>query len=129
MNDVHPYKAKHFLCNELEQLFKWEGPLGISLRVHRWLGGDPKRCEHSHPWWFLILCLRGGYLDHSSTRSGDTLRAPALRLRKSGHRHAVTEVLPDTITVVLTGPKRRPWRFWIDDAEVNVDQWNQRPCS
>lgn len=64
---------------------------------------------HDHPWSFVTLILRGGYLEW--TPSGKFYRPPGSVL----HREA--EFAHNVITggvcwsLVVTGPKRREWQF------------------
>lgn len=99
-----------------------------SIRFHRWLKGDPPHLQHSHPWSFITFVLRGGYDDVGYGRPTDRVRAPAIRFRDRNWKHAVCNVLPGTCSIVVTGPIRASWRFWIRDVEVDEATWNMRNC-
>lgn len=88
----------------------------FSLRLHHWLAPDDDRYCHDHPWWFLTFVLRGGYNDISPDGSFDVLHAPAIRFRSALHRHTVSPHPGGAWTVILTGPKKRVWGFWVPKA-------------
>lgn len=35
----------------------------IAIRVHRIISSDDVRALHDHPWWFVTVIMRGGYLE------------------------------------------------------------------
>lgn len=124
---VQYHDADHFKCNDLR---RWKLSLwgGISIRLHHWVEGDPREYQHSHPWNFLTFVLRGGYTDVGDGRPDDVVRAPAVRLRSSEWRHAVTKVRPSTWSIVITGRLIDRWKFWIGRWRVNEQEWNEREC-
>lgn len=107
----------------------------VGVYLHRIDAPDPGIDLHDHPWSFASLVLRGGYLEeHAETREAPSLawiaeqvNAPAscrsgvLRSWKAGsfHRirlheaHRIVDVKPNTITLVLRGPKVRSWGFYL----------------
>lgn len=119
---------KHRKCNDLRR-WKLEDPIwGWSIRLHHWVKGDPEEYQHAHPWSFLALVLRGGYVDRGDGRPDDVVHAPAIRLRDKEWRHTIVDVRPHTWTVVVTGPKLKPWRFWIRGRQVDRSEWDARVC-
>lgn len=111
--------------------WKLELPFG-SVRVHHWLAADDGRAFHDHPWWFLTLVVRGGYTDKNP--DGDDILFPgAVRFRKALHRHTVVPFPGGCWTVLVTGPKARPWGFWKDGKFRKANKWFARfghhPCS
>lgn len=42
----------------------------LNVYVHKFLRSDDDRALHDHPWWFVSLVLRGGYLEISETAAG-----------------------------------------------------------
>jgi hypothetical protein len=89
-------------------------PVG-GLRLHHFLRGDLDRELHDHPWWFLTLVLRGGYVDVSSSGE-DVLRPGSVRFRPAGHAHRVETA--GCWTLVLSGPVRRLWGFYAAEGWV-----------
>ena len=99
--------------------------------VHERLGGfylhhiaaaDPGLDVHDHPWWFATIVLRGGYTEHyfpdARRAHGETIRH---WLRFSVHTmpltvaHRIIDAEPNTWTLVLRGPTRRDWGFYVRD--------------
>jgi len=119
--------AKHFRCNDLRR-WKLEAGRLFSVRLHHWVAGDPEEYQHMHPWNFLTIVLWGGYDDVAEGRPTDYVRAPAVRYRPMSWRHSVINVRPGTWSLVITGRVLGAWRFFIRNREVDVQEWNERPC-
>lgn len=110
-----------------------------SIRLHHWLGRDDDRAPHDHPWSFVTVVLRGGYIDCARVGPalvGDRLRRGSVRYRPALHQHTV---VPDTggcWTLVLTGPVRRNWGFWPEirgrQKFIKANKWflsyGHHPC-
>lgn len=87
-----------------------------AIRLHHWVNSDDQRHFHDHPWWMLIIVLKGGYTDIS--RDGeDHLRAGSIRLRKAEHQHTVKIDEGGSWSLLITGPKVRNWGFWVPDRD------------
>lgn len=98
---------------ECPYLRRWVLALGLfSVRVHHFYRSDDARNHHDHPWWFVTLVLKGGYTDVSEGRL-DHLRPGSMRFRPALHRHTVQTDPGGVWTLVLTGPNRRTWGFWV----------------
>jgi hypothetical protein len=86
----------------------------LSIRLHHFLRPDEHRHPHDHPWWFITLVLKGGYVDRAMINGiehADTLKRFSIRFRPALHRHWVDT--QDSWTLILTGPVSRKWGFWI----------------
>lgn len=94
---------------------------GIAIRIHHILRSDDDRAFHDHPWPYLTIILRGGYIEHTPifNKSGlycgvkSTIRRPGsilFRSAKSWHR---LEVIPgaDCWTLFCTGKYVQTWGF------------------
>ncbi|OBK22527.1 hypothetical protein [Mycobacterium asiaticum] len=103
----------------------------INVYLHKFMRDDADTL-HDHPWWFVSLILRGGYIEH--TESPDRkmvlrcrtsifdVRSPwwrrCIAFRPATWRHQV--VLPHTPdggrvpcwTLIITGRNTRTWGFW-----------------
>lgn len=90
---------------------------GYALRLHHWTNSDDPRHFHDHPWWMVILVLRGGYVDISPDGE-DRLSLGSLRFRKADHKHTVRVDDGGCWSLLLTGPKSRKWGFWIKGRNV-----------
>jgi hypothetical protein len=81
----------------------------FSIKIHNILLSDPS-CQHDHPWSFLTVILKGGYIEHTPTGSkyhsaGTTLYRPA----EFAHR---LEVDKPVWSFVITFKKVRKWGFF-----------------
>lgn len=90
-----------------------------SLLLHHFVAPDPDRHLHNHPQYFISTIISGGYTEEltegreKSYTVGDTNRISA------GKYHRVSEAMPDTWSIVITGPKEQSWGFLVDDLHVN----------
>lgn len=104
-----------------------------SIRLHHWIAPDDDRAFHDHPWSFVTIVLKGGYLDVSPT-GADYLRAPAVRWRPAEHRHTVyPNPHGGAWTIVATGKRRRTWGFWEAGVKfIKANKWfasrGHHPC-
>ena len=94
----------------------------FSIRLHRWLASDDVRAVHDHSWWFIVLVLRGCYLD-AGPGGTDILRRGSIRFRPAIHQHSVVVLKRNTWTILLTGPVRRRWGFWVCGRLVKRDKY------
>lgn len=93
-------------------------PVG-GIYLHLIYREDLDPVEHDHPWNFVRIVLRGGYQE-SVTQRSHRLRGAfgTLRPWRPGYfptdaSHRIFRVKPGTVSLVLVGPKRRTWGFWI----------------
>lgn len=92
-----------------------------ALLFHIFHRGDEDLWPHDHRWWFITIPL----LPYVEERWRDDGRfsvhwvLPLIPLfRRARHRHRV--ILPKglkTYTIVIRGPERREWGFWIDGTK------------
>lgn len=105
----------------------------LNCYLHHFIGSDQPSVLHDHPWWFLSVCLHGGYLEISRNRTRRR-RAGTIALRGAHHRHRI-ELLRDANgaerhcwTLLLTGPHLRQWGFWCSSPAGEPDRfvpWQQ----
>jgi hypothetical protein len=107
----------------------------LNVYVHKFIRSDDDRALHDHPWWFVSLILRGGYVEISENIERKTtvlcrtsvfdVRSPfwrrAVAYRPAIYRHRVALPVENGIeqscwTLIVTGPKRRSWGFWCKQA-------------
>lgn len=103
----------------------------INVYLHHFLSSDDDRALHDHPWWFVSLILRGGYIEMGESAEGKMtalcrtavtdIRSPFWRrciaFRPATHQHRVVLATTDERdlpcwTLIVTGPRRRLWGFW-----------------
>lgn len=91
---------------------------------------DFDRDPHDHPWNFLSFIVRGGYTERIWARPADRRLGSYQRRwnRFTWHRmtmekaHQIEEVQPNTVSLILTGPRTRNWGFWTEDGWV---EWRE----
>jgi hypothetical protein len=97
----------------------------VGAKMIHWIHRpDPQRDLHDHPVSFVSLVVRGGYTEERA--DGATWRRrllcgfrPERRTYEAGQInyvratdcHRIVSVLPNTLTLVLAGPKVREWGF------------------
>ena len=98
------------------------GRLGIAARVHHILRSDDDRAFHDHPWPYLTIILKGGYVEvtpifcdgiyQGERRIWRGAGSVLFRSARSWHRLEVPPMV-DTWTLFITGRKRQQWGFMI----------------
>lgn len=97
---------------------EWK-PLG-GIFVHRMQGPDPGQDVHDHPWPFVSLILKGGYIERRcDARSVDRQHYAArkrgsLRLMRLDEAHTITRLVGETSwSLVIHGRHVRSWGFYV----------------
>lgn len=108
--------------------FEWK-PLG-GIFVHRMHAPDPGKDVHDHPWTFVSVILKGGYIERfSSVREIDSSR---YRPRRPGsfkrvrldEAHTITRLIGATSwSLVVHGPNVRKWGFYVSHPASNRWTW------
>lgn len=95
----------------------WVGALRL-VKLYRW---DPSRDPHDHPYAWIGLVLRGGFVEH---RPGHPERwhGPGAVLRRAATDAHRLELSRPTWLLQLTGRHRRRWGYvtaggWVDAAQ------------
>lgn len=106
-----------------------------TLRLHNILRADDDADPHDHPFDFWSLVVRGGYIEERYTRratwrmgigwksNGARVDIEPRGFGSLAHRnamdmHRIGYVKANTWTIVITGPKRRPWGFLTEHGWV-----------
>jgi hypothetical protein len=108
------------------------------IMLHRMSAPDPGVDLHDHPWWFLSVVLWGGYTEERA----DTRAAPAMaqlaehgvptrrpwgsaRTMRLDECHRVVALDRRTCwTLVVKGPRRRPWGFYLPTGYMPEPQYD-----
>lgn len=104
-----------------------------AVRVHHIVTEDLDRELHDHPWDFVSVILRGGYVearpfgtepDFGAPDGGERVqlierKAGSIAFRRATDRHRIVFVLPDTWTLFITSPKRQWWGFYTQAGKVH----------
>lgn len=86
----------------------------FAVMIHRFDGPDPRPTLHDHPWPFLSIVLRGGYVERTLTG--------ARCVRHLNHKaatglHSIRSLLrTPTWTLMLCGKRCRVWGYLDDDG-------------
>jgi hypothetical protein len=107
----------------------------FAIYVHRMDGPDSRDTLHDHPWDFLSIILRGGYIEmvpvmclyDPNTGEHEAHACKAIwRNASKGRRfnrkraedlHVISELTSTrTWTLVLTGPRKRTWGYLDSDG-------------
>lgn len=83
---------------------------------------DPEPFLHDHPVSFLSIILRGGYIEKRLIGEGPAeLMSHTMLNLVTAHeddRHTIVEVMPNTLTLALMGPKTREWGFHSENGWI-----------
>ena len=94
---------------------------------------DKDRDPHDHPWSFASIVLRGGYdetvhyapevhLDYTKHR---THRRFSAHITDTRVAHQITNLEPETVTLLFVGRRRRQWGFWTGDGWVPWHEYDR----
>lgn len=102
----------------------------FSLYLHRFDGPDPRATLHDHPWNFVSLILRGGYIERRlNTHDRSVNEHHAVRrvnLIRTHDAHAITSLLRvPTWSLLLVGARRRTWGYWEPDEDTASWTWTE----
>ena len=97
--DGQEYLRRYFILET-----KW-----LRIYLHRIGGSDVDPCMHDHPWSFVSIILRGGYLEH--TPHGVFNRRPGgITYYPQGWLHRL-ELSGPAWTILIGGAVKRMWGF------------------
>lgn len=90
--------------------------LPFPAAIHHFTGRD-KGLPHDHPWGFLSIVLKGGYIERVYQSDGtftDIERRPGDCFKlEAEHIHEIIELLEhECWTLVLPDPWKRHWGHW-----------------
>lgn len=95
----------------------------FGLYLHRFEGPDPRPTLHDHPYPFLSIILRGGYVERRlNTHSHDVDEQHVVRRfnrMRPTDAHAIISLLRNpTWSILLVGRRVREWGYWEPDWSV-----------
>jgi hypothetical protein len=132
-----PYRKGHlFHADGSVYMTRWSlfETSWLSARVHYIATPDHDRHLHDHPWTFLSIVLRGGYVEcrpvdlepcfsalmpNEEEFTTAERRAGSIAIRQATDRHRIAIVRPDTWTLFVYGPKRQWWGFFTPGGKVH----------
>lgn len=93
----------------------------FSIKIHNILLSDYE-CQHDHPWAFITFLLKGGYVEHTPTKS--KVYGPlSLLYRPADYVHRL-EIHQPVWSFVITFKKVRKWGFWTKTGWVEWFKYN-----
>jgi hypothetical protein len=100
----------------------------FSLRLHHILRSDLDRHHHDHPFSFVSLILRGGYVERSPGGPPRVCRPGTVVVRRAEDLHSLTLLGESAWTLVAATPRRKRWGFDTEDGWVfagEYDAWKR----
>lgn len=116
----------------------------FGIFLHRMDAGDPGIDLHDHPWWFVSLILAGGYNEQrcpirDASRRARVIQKPevglgpdevrrrwSIRTMRLDEAHTITALHKRrSWSLVIHGPKRRPWGFYLPEGWVHWEIYDQ----
>ena len=80
----------------------------FAIKIHNILLSD-RSCQHDHPWAFVTLLLKGGYVEH--TQSGSKVYGRGTVLYRPPEFLHRLEIHQPVWSLVITFKKVREWGF------------------
>lgn len=112
----------------------------VAVRLHHIARADLDRDCHDHPWTFISIVLRGGYVERLPTSMVPNWRATSngfeedyreivrkpgsIALRRYSDRHRIVSVEPGTVTLVIVFRKRQSWGFFTQQGKVHWQDYD-----
>lgn len=84
---------------------------------------DRDRDPHDHPWPFVSMTLKGGYVEEITDPTKGEIWSNS-NPQFTGHTmpmhlaHRIRHLDPGTVTLVLVGARKRTWGFWTPEGFV-----------
>jgi hypothetical protein len=100
-----------------------------AIYLHRMDGPDPRPTLHDHPWRFLSIVLRGGYVERRRDPVDLAVRARTVRhvnVMGLQDAHSIRELLRvPTWTLLLVGPRVRTWGYLEPAGSTAAWRWTE----
>jgi len=100
----------------------------FNLYVHAIYRSDEDMHMHDHPWDFISVILKGGYIENvlHSTRA---FKPGDINVHKAEDVHKLTLLTSPTWTFVLTGRSRRVWGYLVGNDWVDSNTYRDHKRS
>jgi len=117
------------------ELPDYDDPMGIPSRIrwrlvhtpwfgiylHKWNKPDPRPTLHNHPWNFISLILKGGYVEKH--HNGENI-IRWFNLVRRNKFHTVTKIDPGTVSLMFVGKTHQDWGYKTENGYV---EFNKHP--
>lgn len=111
-------------CDYMER-WSLSTPLG-QIRLHHILRSDNDRHFHDHPFDFVSIILRGGYIEYRPDERPRLFLPKDFLYRRAEQLHYLKLIGTRTAwTLVLAGPRRRAWGFMTADGWVDARDYGE----
>lgn len=88
---------------------------------------DWSRCQHDHPWSFVTLILRGGYVEEVGGETF-TRRPGYIGYRPRAFEHSITQLRNGpAYTLVLRGRNHEAWGFRTPEGKLPWERYMKLP--
>lgn len=89
----------------------------LSLYLHRFDHPDSRPTLHDHPWTFLSIVLRGGYIERrlnpNTLEVDEAHHVRWINRVRASDAHAILSLdRTPTWSLMLVGPRVRKWGYW-----------------
>lgn len=134
------YKEKRDITRENGELYlqRWYilDTALFGLKLHKIVLSD-QECVHDHPWDFISIILKGGYIEHVETpkelknwctkieKTSKIYHPGQILFRKAEHRHKL-EIHQPCWTFVITLKRRRKWGFWTKSGWIHWKLFSEK---
>src|ERR1700739_400451 len=100
---------------------------GCTYYIHRFVGSDPDRAKHSHPFkWMLSILLSGWYWEDNSYGM-KMVKWFNFLTGESFHRVILPDENKDVWTIFIhTSEKVKPWGFMRQDSDLMNVTFNEK---
>jgi hypothetical protein len=96
----------------------WWRKMPVKVMLHYFTPNTEDLDWHDHPRSFFTFVFKGEYTDINLKERSDHLSAPALRFRSAEHAHRTITGKAGAWTLIVMGPLKRPWGFWLDGSWI-----------
>ena len=111
-----------------DYLIRWrliQTPL-FGIYLHKFEGPDPRDTLHDHPWNFVSIILRGGYVERRLNPKTMTVnenhKVRFINVLKAKDSHAIIRILRNpTWSLLFVGRRQRTWGYW--EKQILIDCW------
>lgn len=79
--------------------------------VHNLIAPEVSTACHSHPWSFVAIILKGGYMEYTEETNWQIRMPGDVLFRPASWTHNVSTSQQGMWSLVFTGPKRHEWGF------------------
>lgn len=90
-----------------------------NLYIHLMLRSDADPECHDHPFDNVSVVLDGGYNEEDRTGAMKAVMPGDIIIRSAETAHRIVLTNGPSISLFLTGPKRREWGFWRGDEWIH----------